>query len=674
MATPAIRASLSVPTTLRAMTDPKPVSGTPHILLIDCDPTTRSRVKGLLRPLGSQVREVESGAAGLAEASSRRYDLVIVASVQDNGADGADICRRVKALTRTQVVPVLAYATSFAPPDIAEGLYQAGCDALVLSDQFETLDRVVEALIEGRTKVLELDEQNRILEMENRRLEDRRQRAADGQAASGGAGSVSLLMRDLAAGLPDGVLIADSRGIVLHADRGACEILGALITGRTLGSVAPATGLEAFVRDARAEPRDGFRFEVSARKDRMRRSILASVTPIAASGLDASPTRRVVLLLDVEKRRLRAADLSGARAIPMPQLGSLLEAAHAVYTPQALEGCSRVADQMRRRVIESAGHKRPILLLGERGTGKELTARILHYASTATGPFLQLRCGSLSAESVESELFGYAKGAFPGAVADRPGLVLLSRDGSLYLNEVGDLPLDLQRRLLEAIEKGTVRRRGARRRDRFDCRLIASSSQDLEALVAEGRFLPELQRRLALNVIGVPRLCDRIEDLPQLTDQFLARFGRCGQVSGLAEDALWVMQQHNWPGNVSELEDCIERACARVSAGPIEVAHLTRPLRDLSEELPAPELIPSVRPSAPPGHQAPTRARTEQAPPGPLRPWDITEDDPISLEFYERQVLIRSLHESGGDKLEAARLLKVGKSTLYRKLQHFGIK
>ncbi|MCP3920497.1 MAG: response regulator [bacterium] len=643
-----------------------------RIILVDTDPTDRAHVRRLLEQIGHVVTEADTGARGLVEARTHRYDLAVIASDLGSGAGGADICRRIKTLTRLHVLHVLVYTRS-ASGEVTESLFDAGCDAVVVPEQFGQMGHVASVLMSERARLEDLGDQNRTLEMENRRLEEKRQQEADSSAAKGGAGAEALLHRELAAGRPDGVMIADSRGVVMHADRGACEILGLQIVGRTLGSVVPASGLEAFVRDARTGARDGFRFEVSARKDRVRRSIMASVTPIASG--DAVPSLRVVLLLDVDKRRAFGAELDQQNSAPIPrqQLGSLLEAAHTIYQPDAITGKSKAAQSLRRQIVEAAKQKRPLALIGERAAGKSLVARIVHYSGIATGTLLQLRCGSLSTENLERELFGYAKGAFHGAVADRPGLLLLSRDGTLVLSEVEGMPAETQQRLLEVLEKGVIRRRGAQRRERVECRLIVSASESLDVLVSSGRLLPELAARLAPDCIRVPRLCDRIEDLPELVHQFLLRFGGCGQVETIADEAYWLMQQYNWPGNVGELEDCIEQAAARAEGNTIEVKHLTRPLRDLHTELPLPELIPPVRRSTEAGATGPLLA-SANASDLPLNVWDITDEDPISLDFYEKQVLVRALHVCSGDRLAAARLLNVGKSTLYRKLKRFGIK
>jgi two-component system response regulator HydG len=297
-------------------------------------------------------------------------------------------------------------------------------------------------------------------------------------------------------------------------------------------------------------------------------------------------------------------------------------------------------------------------------------ARTLHYSGVATGAFLQLRCSALAPDSLEDELFGYVKGAFEGAIADRPGLLTLAQDGTLLLEEVADLPLESQRKLLEFFETRSVLRKGRDRREPVEVRVVASSSSDLESLAASGRILPALLAKFS-TTIRIPPLRDRAEDIPLFATRFIDRFRGDRPITGIGQRALWVMQQYSWPGNLAELQDCIEQACRRTTGPQIEVDALSRAVRDLESELPDAGLIPAIRPAAPvPGESVPAAALMGRA---RQRTWDISDDDPVSLALYEKKALLRALDACGGDKLAAARLLRVGKSTLYRKLKRFDI-
>ena len=604
---------------------------------------------------------------GVAEARTRRHELVVVAASLGRGADGAETCRRIKAVPNLQLLPVVVYTPTSPAPEICNRMYDAGCDAFVSKAQMKTLDRVVEVLLRSGTVLEELREQNRLLELENRRLEEERQRHVDIETVLG-AGQTPLVERELAAARPDGVLIVNGGGVVLHADRGACEMLGSQIAGKTLGGLVPASGLEAFVRDAHAAPREGFRFDVSARKDRASRSLMASVIPTTADGVNTS-SLRVVLLLDLGKRRI-AEEVMRARdsSLPREQLGSLVEAARDVYRPEALLGRSTFARRLQRRIVEAADERRPLLIQGEPGTGKELVSRIVHYCGRATGPMLQFPCGSLSGDHLEHELFGYKEGAFPEAVVSHPGLFLLARDGTLVLVEIGELDLATQQRVLDALEKGSVLRAGSRRRERANLRLIATSSRNLREMAANGRFLPELLERVGHGAVVLAPLRERTEDLEDLLSHFVERAGAA--IGGTSDEALGAMQEYGWPGNLDELEECIQHACGRVEEGTIELEHLPRLLRNLAPEPQPMDFIPAARP-AQRGVGAATVSRARLA--TRQSAWAITDEDPISLEFYEKQALTRALHNCNGDKIAAAKLLNVGKSTLYRKLKRYGI-
>lgn len=660
-----------------------------RILVIDADPGERLIVKSRISDLGHEVIAAENGAQGLTEARGGEFEAILLAADLGKGVDAAEVCRRMKAVPELQSTPIVFYATQPTTPESFERAYDAGCETFISKAMLPTMDRVLEVLLRAKRRQDELVEEAKVLASAGRKLEEERARRFDAAATLDRATQSTLVVQEMAAGHPDGVLIVDSRGRVRSMDRGSCELLGMRAEGKNLGALAPGSGFEAFVRDARTEAREGFRFDLGPRRGRPGRSLLASVVPIhSGGGADQDEDLRIVLLLDVGRRRV-AEEMVRAQepGIPRHQLSTLLEAARAMFSPESLSGRSDATSRLRRRVIELARQRGPVLIRGERGSGKEFVARVLHYSGTATGPFLQVRCSALSAESLENELFGYAEGAFPGAVADRPGLLSLAQDGSLYLGEIQELPLELQARLVLAIEKGIVRRRGARADERIDVRIFASSSQDLHALAEQGRLDTRLLSRLAATAVDVPTLRERIDDVPAIAGTFLDRFGARRGVETITEDALWVMQQYDWPGNIGELEDCVEQACTRADDSTVEVEHLSRPLRDLHEELPDRDLIPAIRPPRPTetqlgggggaiyGGAAPTRSEySPVAVAAKLRPWDITDEDPISLDHYEKKVLLRALHSCNGDKLKAAKLLKVGKSTLYRKLKRFDIK
>lgn len=636
------------------------------ILLVDSDPSDRLVVQTSLVDEGFQVDLAESGARGLVEARNGRYDLVLIAADLHGGVTTAEVCRRLRSFPSLVGVPLLVYSNLAATSDACDRVYKSGADLFVDRSQMAVLGRLVAVQLGARRRFEELREQAGDLELENRRLREELERSLDLVASDEpSTGRRGLMVRELAAERPDGLLVVDAEAHVRLADRGACELLGGRPGERTLGQIMPNSGLEAFVRDARTAPRSGFRFDLAPRGGRSTRSLLASVVPLDSSAPRDEGGLRAVLLLDVGKRRV-AEDMLRAHdpGIPRRQLGSLLEAARKTYSLEAVGCRSEQGAELCRRVERLCGSTVPVLVTGEPGAGKEFVARTLHYRGPATGAFLEVHCKALTADSLEKELFGYVKGAFPSAIADCPGLLLLAQDGTLLLNEVGALPLPIQRQLLDFLDEGGVRRLGSTRREASSARLIASTTGDLDAEARAGRFDAELLARLSARV-DVPPLRERPQDLPVLATRFLERFRGCSSVRGFDERALAALQQYDWPNNVAELADCIEHACRRVEGEEIEVGDLTRPLRNLARDLPEHELVPVPRPGGDVG---------QDPRPSLPRSWDITDEDPISLEIYEKKVLLRALHSTKGDKLAAARLLKVGKSTLYRKLKRFDIK
>ncbi len=212
-------------------------------------------------------------------------------------------------------------------------------------------------------------------------------------------------------------------------------------------------------------------------------------------------------------------------------------------------------------VLERVARTREaLLLLGESGTGKELLARAVHQASPcASGPFVVLDCGALSPSLVEAELFGHTKGAFTGAASARPGLLTEADGGTLFIDEVGELPLELQPKLLRALESGEVRPVGASDYHRVKVRVVAATHRNLRALVAAKRFREDLYYRLAVVETHVPALRERKEDIPLLVESFLAQRSPPASLSELPPDALTLLQGHSWPGNVRELRNAVAR-------------------------------------------------------------------------------------------------------------------
>ena len=221
----------------------------------------------------------------------------------------------------------------------------------------------------------------------------------------------------------------------------------------------------------------------------------------------------------------------------------------------------------------------PVLLLGESGTGKELFARAVHEASPrAHGPFVVVDCSGLTETLFESELFGYEKGAFTGANARKPGLVETAKGGTLFLDEMGDVPLSMQVKLLRLIESGTYRRVGAVEAQQADVRLVAATHQPLRQMVAEGRFRQDLYYRISAFPIHLPPLRERAHDIPLLVDSFLQRGSPARHPVAVDAEAMARLQSHDWPGNIRELRNVLDRARLFADDGIVRVEHLPESL------------------------------------------------------------------------------------------------
>jgi len=314
-------------------------------------------------------------------------------------------------------------------------------------------------------------------------------------------------------------------------------------------------------------------------------------------------------------------------------------------------GRSAEMEKLYRILSKVAQSTHPVLILGESGTGKELVARTIHaYGPNAEKPFLPVDCGSLVPTLIESELFGYVKGAFTGANRSKDGLLVSAEGGTVFLDEIGELTLDLQAKLLRALQEKEVRPVGATHRVPIKARIVAATNRDLAAMVEKGTFRKDLFYRLNVVNLRLPALRDRREDIPLLTAHFLDRISReRGTKFTLSDEALRTMMRHDWPGNVRELENAVERACA-LSSGPI--IHLG----DLPTQLQQEGLAV---------HRAVSSSDTAES--------DGAAQGVVPLADLEKQAILSAIRALNGDKLQAARLLGIGKTTLYRKLKEYGI-
>jgi DNA-binding NtrC family response regulator len=305
-------------------------------------------------------------------------------------------------------------------------------------------------------------------------------------------------------------------------------------------------------------------------------------------------------------------------------------------------GRSPEMEKLYRIISKAANSIHPVLILGESGTGKEMVARSIHYSGPFRDkPFIPVDCGSLVPTLIESELFGYVKGAFTGATQAKDGLMAIAEGGTIFLDEVGELPVDLQAKLLRAIQEKEIRPVGSTRRIPINIRILAATNRDLEQAVMQGAFRRDLYFRLNVLSLRIPALRERRQDIPLLIGHFLDRMTRnSGQEKLLSDEALKAMLAYDWPGNVRELENCLERTSAFTS-GPL--IHTTDLPREIGK-VPGPDLSPGN------GHRK-----------------------IVPMAELERQTILSAIADLNGDKLQAARLLGIGKTTLYRKLKDYAM-
>src|SRR3984957_18833609 len=335
---------------------------------------------------------------------------------------------------------------------------------------------------------------------------------------------------------------------------------------------------------------------------------------------------------------LRARLERASRAVQLQQENQLLR--EQLRTRPGFGGLIGLSERMQRvyKTIQKVSqHEYPVLILGESGTGKELVARSVHYSGVRKNrPFIPVDCSSLVPTLIEAELFGYVKGAFTGAMHAKQGLMEIADNGTLFLDEIGDMPIDMQAKLLRALQEKEVRPVGSTERVPLAARIIAATNRDLEGAVRQGTFRQDLFFRLNVVQIKIPPLRERKTDIQPLVNSFLEKFSDPnGKMRTISEDGMARLMSYDWPGNVRELENAIERAIA-LGSGPI---------------LHAGDLPTSLQ-----------YRTNEQAP---------QNDELLPLEELERRAILRALREAGGDKLAAARILGIGKTTLYRKLKQY---
>jgi DNA-binding NtrC family response regulator len=307
--------------------------------------------------------------------------------------------------------------------------------------------------------------------------------------------------------------------------------------------------------------------------------------------------------------------------------------------PARIVGASRPMSELFDLIARAALAESNVLITGESGTGKELVAKAIHDASERAGEFVAVNCAAIPAELVESELFGHTGQAFTGARAARAGLFETADGGTIFLDEIGELPLQIQPKLLRAIQEGAIRRVGDSREKQIDVRVVTATNRDLEKEVAEGRFREDLYWRLNVIHLDVPPLRERVYDIPLLVEYFLQKTARGNRAPlEISPEALALLTAYSWQGNVRELENTIERAVA-LARGAVLTPE------DLPERIRSNGASTAIL----------AKARSRR----------------LTLEELEREYILEILREAGGNKSKAAEMLGLDRKTLYRKLDEY---
>jgi nitrogen regulation protein NR(I) len=353
---------------------------------------------------------------------------------------------------------------------------------------------------------------------------------------------------------------------------------------------------------------------------------------------------RQIVSKALKTRELRGADATPASAGQGARFGIIGHSAGILELYAILE---RVADT-----------PTTALITGESGTGKELVARALHeHSSRKDKPFIKVNCAAIPKELIESELFGYERGAFTGAVTSKPGRFELANGGTLFLDEIGEIPIEMQVKLLRALQESEFERVGGIKTIRVDVRLVAATNRDLKKLIAAGSFREDLFYRLNVVPVRLPALRERTGDIPLLVEHFLGKFNDRlrKKVEGVEPEALEILVQYPWPGNIRELENVIERAVLFCDTQRLSAGNLPAEIRGINAMTSSP--LPEADLSA------------ALAGEGGLK-----EHVKVAMSRLEREIVSRALLQTGGNVTHAARLLKISRKGLQLKMKELGLR
>jgi DNA-binding NtrC family response regulator len=489
----------------------------------------------------------------------------------------------------------------------------------------------------------------------------------------------AMLQDTLSRTINSGLITVDTEGRITSADAVAVELAGRpveLVIGEEIGALfAPlrqtAAARLAFLQSSAASAPIEFLHEPADAPAPLQLRCVAA--PLASTF--GHPIGALYVLQNVTrlKQELAAAEPAAGEGAEDATRFDLDAVEEVVEAADGLYGGSPAMTRIRELIDRVAASDATVLITGESGTGKEVVARAMH----ARGPrrdkrFVAINCGAIPEHLIESELFGHVRGAFTGAVADRPGCFRQADGGTLFLDEIGELPLHLQVKLLRVLQERTFRPVGGETNVAVDVRIIAATNRDLQAQVQAGKFREDLFYRLNVIAVELPPLRERREDIPLLIRHFLRQFSDMHErrVCRFSVGAGRLLLQHQYPGNIRELENIVEHAVALCDGETATEEHLP-PYLTGDTALRRPGFTPepvaiaanAAEPHAPAAWPAPPRLPT------PTAPVDLEAD----LAAYEKAILLRALDQAGGVKKRAAELLGINYRSLRHRLQKYGL-
>lgn len=567
---------------------PKPSKG--NILIIDDTPANLNLLSSILKNHGYYTRPAPNGQFALSAAQGDPPDLILL-DVKMPKMDGYEVCKRLKANEQTQAIPIIFISALSEVEDKVKGFTAGGVDYIIKPFQEEEVLARVKTHLALKAAIQAKDESNAMLTAVLQSIPDTIV-AVDQQlqivSVNGTQGS------DLASQ----TLTVEQAQTMLENCEGVCRT----VLTQTLQTQTP-------VHEYRGQCACGLG---------QSRMMVWNTTPLETH--DNHFSGAVMVMRDIT----RLTELENKLLIrhSFRNIISKNTQMHNLFT---------LIEQM-------ADLDMIVLVTGASGTGKELIADAIHQTSRrANQPFIKVNCAALSENLLESELFGHVRGAFTGAVNDRIGRFQAAEKGTLFLDEIGEISMPFQAKLLRILEQKEYERIGETKTRKADVRIIAATNRDLLKKVQAGEFREDLFYRLRGVHIQLPPLEERTEDIPLLINHFVQRFQESTHrnIEGVSDEVMKIFLNHPWPGNIRELKNTIESACALCLGGTVELTHLP------------PEMIQPVHLSRP-------QAKTP-------------------TQRSEKETILQVLDQTDGNKAKAARLLGMSRGTLYNKLLKYGI-